>query len=64
MITFGADRFGDTGKESGNAEWNVGSFPTLARQASNTITGTMAPKRTRVQNLPSTQTSQSRSDWP
>merc|ERR1712230_190873 len=32
VIRFGADRFGDTGKESGNrgAEWNVGSFPTAS----------------------------------
>merc|ERR1719174_1208658 len=32
VIRFGADRFGNTGKESGNrgAEWNVGSFPTAS----------------------------------
>ena len=38
VITFGADRFGDTGKESGNRgkEWNVGSFPTAS---GSTMTG-------------------------
>merc|ERR1712216_245813 len=58
VIRFGADRFGDTGKESGNrgAEWNVGSFLLLARQASSIITGTMAPKRARLASSPSTNT--------